>query len=507
VSSPIDRSFRTSGISPYAPKWARDLDSELASGPLGQRLHAAGRDQNVSPEKRPDFEAEPVRAPPSLAPSLVPEPPTQKSWLRKSSRALMPDGDGGMIFSYLFAILLAAMVAFVIVVELPNILNFVSKKRAAANSFGERFAGDAPRPLVELAPGAAEAKLASVAHSDSAPQSADQPTEAPGRAGVAPVARSVPAASTQVAVATPAPANQAPAISQTANPEPVMVSPSAAEPASRASSVHDTNVKTAPVQPDQPARPLGRDDIETLLKQGNDFVSVGDFASARIVFRRAWEANDPQGALALAATYDPIALRSIDAKGAIPDETKAREWYIKARDRGSPDAAQRLKVLADRGTAFVASRSSAISSDNGAAIALTGAERPSEAVSPNSQQNEAPTPPGSYWKQRESVMRLDAVGVSRKFYFYIPSDAQLKAGAKAGSLRFEGQIAGAGYTGTAFSYSAKCGRAAFPVSGQIENDDGRVVLFGRIPKLDGNCREIGKVDQKLVFDLMKIPPR
>jgi len=507
VSSPIDRSFKTSGISPYAPKWARDIDSELASGPLGQRFHGAGRDHNVSPEKRADFEAELVRSPASLAPSLVPEPPIQKSWLRESSRALMPDGDGGMIFSYLFAILLAAMVAFVIVVELPNISSFVSKQRSAPNSFGERFEGDAPRPLVQLAPEAAEAKPASVAHSDSAPQSADQQTEAPGRAAVASVARPAPTASTQPAVATPAPANQAPAISQTANPTPAMVSPPAADPSSSASSVHDTNVKTGPGQPDQPARPLGRDDIETRLNRGNDFVSVGDFASARIAFRRVWEANDPQGALALAATYDPIVLRSIDAKGATPDETKAREWYIKARDRGSAHAAQRLKVLTDRGTAYVASRSSAISADNSAAIASTEAARSAEAVSPYSRQNEAPAPPGSYWKQGESVMRLDAVGVSRKFYFYIPSDAQLKAGAKAESLRFEGQIAGAGYTGTVFLYSAKCGRVAFPVSGQIENDDGRVILFGRTPKLDGNCREIGKVDQKLVFDLMKTPPR
>jgi TPR repeat protein len=444
VSSPVDRSFRTGAVSPYAPRWARDLDSEPSPDPSGQHFQWAGRDQDVAPEKHPNFEAEPVRSPPSLAPSLVPEPPIQESWLRESSRALMPGGNSGMVFSYLFAILLAAMVAFVMVVELPNILSFVSKQRLAANSFGERFEGDAPRPLVQLAPRAAEAKPASVAHSDSAPPKADQQTEAPRRAAIAPVAPPAPVASTQLAFAASTPPAQVPAILQPANPAPATVSPPAAEPAPRASAVPDTNETAAPVQSDQPARPLGRDDIETLLEQGNDFVSVGDFASARIVFKRVWEANDPQGALALAATYDPIVLRSINAKGATPDETKARDWYTKARDRGSPEAARRLKVLAGRETALVANRTSAISTDNGAAVASTGAERPNEAMSPNLRQNERPAPPGSYWKQGESVMRLDAVGVSRKFYFYTPSDDQLKAGAKAGLLRFEGQIAGAG---------------------------------------------------------------
>ena len=63
-------------------------------------------------------------------------------------------------------------------------------------------------------------------------------------------------------------------------------------------------------------RSLGPDEITILLKQGEDFVSVGDFASARLVFRRVWQANDARGAIAFAATYDPIVLTRIGAKGA-----------------------------------------------------------------------------------------------------------------------------------------------------------------------------------------------
>jgi TPR repeat protein len=113
-----------------------------------------------------------------------------------------------------------------------------------------------------------------------------------------------------------------------------------------AASVPVPNAKTVPIQPEKPLRFLGPDEIETLLKQGKDFVSVGDFASARMIFRRVAEAHDARGALALAATYDPIVLGRIGAKGATPDVAKAREWYLKAKDFGSSDAAPRLEALA-----------------------------------------------------------------------------------------------------------------------------------------------------------------
>ena len=246
-------------------------------------------------------------------------------------------------------------------------------------------------------------------------------------------------------------------------------------------------------------RSLGLDEIKILLKQGEDFVSVGDFASARLVFRRVWEANDARGALALAATCDPIVLARINAKGGTPDVEKAREWYLKARDLGSPDAALRLEALASRNFASPAEKSAAVTS--------TGMEASSEAVSQNSLSSETAAPIGSYWKHGGSIMRLEATGVSRKFFYYKPSEAELLAGAKEGSLRFDGQRSGKAYTGTVFLYSDKCGRSAFRVSGQIEDNDGRVILLGRSPEVGGDCREIGGSDQALVFDLMNAPPK
>ena len=104
--------------------------------------------------------------------------------------------------------------------------------------------------------------------------------------------------------------------------------------------------KTEPIERAKPVRPLGAEEIETLLKQGDDFMMVGDFVSARMVYGRVAEADDARGALAFAATYDPIVLTKIHAKGATPDVAKAREWYAKARDLGSSDATARLEALA-----------------------------------------------------------------------------------------------------------------------------------------------------------------
>jgi len=65
------------------------------------------------------------------------------------------------------------------------------------------------------------------------------------------------------------------------------------------------------------------------------------------VFRRAAEARDPRAALALGATYDPILLARMGARGITPDVAMAREWYTRAREYGSFEAAGRLQALAN----------------------------------------------------------------------------------------------------------------------------------------------------------------
>jgi hypothetical protein len=348
MSSPIDRSFNKDGISPYAPKWAHDRDSVPKQHPVGLHLHVVGGDEMVAmvPSDTPNFEAEHFRPPASLVPSLVPEPPIQESWLRETMHSLVRGDGGGAFFPYLFAIFLAALIAFVIVVEMPKILSFVSKQSSVANSFGARFDSVAVRPPAGSWTTASEPMPARAARSDSAPPGVAPQNASIEPAAAAPVGHPSPVRPTEPTVAAPAPANPAPATSLPANPTPAVVVQPVANSAPSAASIPVPNAQTVPIQPEKPLRFLGPDEIETLLKQGKDFVSVGDFASARMIFRRVAEAHDARGALALAATYDPIVLGRIGAKGATPDVAKAREWYLKAKDFGSSDAAPRLEALA-----------------------------------------------------------------------------------------------------------------------------------------------------------------
>ena len=91
---------------------------------------------------------------------------------------------------------------------------------------------------------------------------------------------------------------------------------------------------------------LADDEISTLMKRGQDLLKDGDFAAARLVFRRAADAGNAQAALALASTYDPAVIKQLGAVAVRPDIDRALTWYATAADRGSVDAAERYANLA-----------------------------------------------------------------------------------------------------------------------------------------------------------------
>jgi hypothetical protein len=97
-----------------------------------------------------------------------------------------------------------------------------------------------------------------------------------------------------------------------------------------------------------PARALSRADIELLVKQGQEFIAVGDVAAARVLFRRAAEAGDAAAALAMGTTYDPLVLKRMGALGVTPDPYQARSWYERAKEFGSPEAPRRIEMIANR---------------------------------------------------------------------------------------------------------------------------------------------------------------
>jgi hypothetical protein len=97
-----------------------------------------------------------------------------------------------------------------------------------------------------------------------------------------------------------------------------------------------------------PVRELDAQSVKLLIQQGEQFVASGDLVAARLVYRRAAESGSAAAALALGATFDPVVLAKIGVKGMGADIAKARSWYEKAKEFGSPDAPRRLEMLANR---------------------------------------------------------------------------------------------------------------------------------------------------------------
>jgi len=93
-------------------------------------------------------------------------------------------------------------------------------------------------------------------------------------------------------------------------------------------------------------RKLDPDEIASLRKVGDELFAHRDVASARLMLLRAAEAADARAALALAKTYDPIALGDLGLRGTFADPAMARTWYEKAREFGSTEAQHRLDMLA-----------------------------------------------------------------------------------------------------------------------------------------------------------------
>jgi hypothetical protein len=101
-------------------------------------------------------------------------------------------------------------------------------------------------------------------------------------------------------------------------------------------------------RPDTPVRTLDREEIALLVTRGDQLISAGDIAAARTVFQRASDAGDVAASVALAASYDPTALKRLGVVGKHADLEKARSLYERAERLGSAEATRRLHMLARR---------------------------------------------------------------------------------------------------------------------------------------------------------------
>jgi hypothetical protein len=92
-------------------------------------------------------------------------------------------------------------------------------------------------------------------------------------------------------------------------------------------------------------RRLAPADIARLLKSSRELLEQGKLADARLGLQMAAEACDPEAALRLASTYDPVALPALGIPAGAADRALARGWYEQASRLGSAEAADRLERL------------------------------------------------------------------------------------------------------------------------------------------------------------------
>ena len=155
------------------------------------------------------------------------------------------------------------------------------------------------------------------------------PIEAP-----APVAASTGATDAAPSVVSPpaAPASSVPLPAEAQNTLPAVSASPAAAPAPSPPTVVE-----GPSVPSIPA--------EALIARGDALLTNGDFAAARLFYLQAAKGGSAKAALAVARTYDPLALTRLGVIGARGEPDKAMEWYRKAADLGDPAAVEPLRRL------------------------------------------------------------------------------------------------------------------------------------------------------------------
>ena len=83
-----------------------------------------------------------------------------------------------------------------------------------------------------------------------------------------------------------------------------------------------------------------------LLARAKLLLSEGDIAGARLLLFHLAERGEGDAAYELARTFDAEMLKKLGASGVESDPVAARSWYEQASQRGSTEAAERLKILA-----------------------------------------------------------------------------------------------------------------------------------------------------------------
>ncbi len=93
---------------------------------------------------------------------------------------------------------------------------------------------------------------------------------------------------------------------------------------------------------------LDRSQRAALLAKGRQAMANGNIGSARLWFAPAAEDGDPDAAMMLATTYDPIKLARLAVVGMAGDRDAAIRWYKRAAELGAENAQASLSALGVR---------------------------------------------------------------------------------------------------------------------------------------------------------------
>jgi hypothetical protein len=300
MSSPIHFDEQIDPALTYAPPWARDREAPIAQCPEPSQFDTdePGRTlTRADPEFSGDRALLELQRQLALDPDFIPEPPSE------GALALRP-----VLIRLCGAISVAALLAY-------GIASYPGMKKPVGN-----VPTDVAMPDLSAMP----------------PVATDRADLVEVRA--APTALAAPPTTNPVATI------DAPRAKATATADTVVVA--SADPIASVAVPAQTTPPSPPSRADQrPLRRIDPEELEMLVKHGNDFLSNGDLAAARLLFRRAAEGGSAEGALALGATFDPVVMHRLGAVGTAPDPSQARLWYQRAAELGSSTASQRLAGL------------------------------------------------------------------------------------------------------------------------------------------------------------------
>jgi hypothetical protein len=333
MSSPVNDNQDRRSM--YAPPWARDeqndedtrrVQAEIVSA--AERLKAQQQQSRAAAKRRDEARAEAAKPLPGEERFDL-EDAIRDAWVSSRLDPVRmpppPKADGptwGMLSRLTGAAGFAVIVALFVTGAIPMPSISISLPR-----------DDRGGRMVEQA----------VARPEAGKQAASTPVGYATQPTFAP--RPAPPLPSTVGVAMTAPTST-PAAIPTPVPVPVPTMTASVQPAPRIE-------PPRPPQMNLPQQARGvdfthREEIESLLTRGQDLLSSGDIAGGRLLLTRAAEAGEARASLTLAGSYDAPVMGYLGVVGVPPDPVKARAWYMKAAEQGSPEAVRRLERLAGR---------------------------------------------------------------------------------------------------------------------------------------------------------------